>query len=255
MTRQRPSIGLPGNKPVVILCRPQIGDNAGAVARAMLNFGLTELRLVRPEFGWPNAKAVAASAGAAEVLSGVRTFDALVEALADVQHVLATTARPRELHKPILTAAAAAERAHALCLEERRVAFLFGAERTGLTNEELRLAEALVTIPTNPRFSSLNLAQAVLVLAYEHYRLRDATPLRREPPAPPPAGRAELQGLIDHLVGELDAVDYFRTADRRASLVGAIAQLLERRALTTSEVDLLRGVVKELARGGRVRRA
>lgn len=253
MTRQRPSIGLPGNKPLVILCRPQIGDNAGAVARAMLNFGLTELRLVRPEFGWPNAKAVAASAGAAEVLNNVRIFTALEEALADVQHLYATTARPRELAKPVLSAAEAAATARAQCRDGRRVAFLFGAERTGLTNDEALLAEALVTIPTNPRFSSLNLAQAVLVLAYEHYRQHDATPARREPAAPPPAGRAELQGLIDHLVGELDAVDFFRTAERRMSLVGAIAQLLERRALTTSEVDLLRGIVKELARGRRAR--
>jgi tRNA/rRNA methyltransferase len=255
MTRQRPSIGLPGNKPVVILCRPQIGDNAGAVARAMLNFGLTELRMVKPEFGWPNAKAVAASAGAAEVLNGARIYEAVEGALADIQHLFATTARPRELNKPILTPAAASERARALCADGRRVALMFGAERTGLTNDELMLAEALVTIPTNPRFSSLNLAQAVLVLAYEHYLRHDATLAVRTPQAPPPASRAELKGLIDHLVGELDAVDYFRTADRRASLTGAIAQLMERRALTTSEVDLLRGIVKDLARGRRARGA
>jgi tRNA/rRNA methyltransferase len=221
----------------------------------MLNFGLTELRMVRPEFGWPNAKAVAASAGAAEVLSGVRIFDALEGAVEDVQHLLATTARPRELNKPILTPAAAADQARALCAEGRRVALLFGAERTGLTNDELMLAEALVRIPTNARFSSLNLAQAVLVLAYEHYLRHDATPAVRVPSAPPPAGRAELQGLIDHLVGELDEVDFFRTPDRRGSLVGAIAQLLERRALTKSEVDLLRGIVKDLARGRRARNA
>jgi tRNA/rRNA methyltransferase len=251
VTRQRPSIGLPGNKPAIILCRPQIGDNAGAVARAMLNFGLTELRLVKPEFGWPNAKAVAASAGAAEVLSGVRIFPSHDEAVGEFQHLYATTARPRELQKPVLSPAEATARAHAQCLEGHRVGFLFGAERTGLTNDESLLAEALVMIPSNPRFSSLNLAQAVLVIAYEYRRQVDTPPPAREPQAHAPASRAELQGLIDHLVRELDAVDFFRTPERRMSLVPAITQLLERRALGSSEVDLLRGIVKALARGGR----
>jgi tRNA/rRNA methyltransferase len=256
VTRQRPSIGLPGNKPLVILCRPQIGDNAGAVARAMLNFGLTELRIVQPEFGWPNAKAVAAASGAAEVLNGVRIFATLTEALFDVQHLYATTARNRELNKPIVTPAHAAALARDRCAEGRRVALLFGAERTGLTNDETALAEMLVTIPTNPKFSSLNLAQAVLLLAYEHYRLHgDIPPVRQPATQAAPASKAELQGAIDHLLQELDAVDFFRTPDRRVSLSLAITQMLERRALTTSEVDLLRGIVKELARGrpGRAR--
>lgn len=256
MSRPRPSIGLPGNKPIVILCRPQIGDNAGAVARAMLNFGLTELRIVKPDFGWPNAKAVAAASGAAEVLNGVRIFDTLPEALFDVQHLFATTARNRELNKPIVTPNHAATSARELCLDGRRVAFLFGAERTGLTNEETALAEVLVTIPTNPKFSSLNIAQAVLLLAYEYYRLNSDIPPVREPSTQPvPASKAELQGVIDHLLHELDAVDFFRAPDRRVSMSLAIVQMLERRAMTTSEVDLLRGIVKELALGrpGRAR--
>jgi tRNA/rRNA methyltransferase len=254
VSRDRPSVGLPGNKPVVILCRPQIGDNAGAVARAMLNFGLTELRLVKPDFGWPNAKAVAAASGAAEVLNGVRIVPTLAEALTDIEHLYATTARQRELAKPILTPPEAAGLAVAQCREGRRVAFLFGAERTGLTTDETMLADALVTIPTNPMFTSLNIAQAVLLMAYEHYVRHDAKAPPRQMAEPKPASKAEVAGLIDHLVGELDRVDFFRKSDRRGSLVLTIAQLLERRAMTSSEVDLMRGMVKELA-GGRVRRA
>jgi tRNA/rRNA methyltransferase len=255
MSRPRPSIGLPGNKPLVILCRPQIGDNAGAVARAMLNFGLTELRIVNAEFGWPNAKAVAASAGAAEVLNNVRICTSQTDGLDGVQHVFAATARNRELTKPVMTPVAAAEQAKALCAEGRRVAFMFGAERTGLTNDEAALADALVTIPTNPRFSSLNLGQAVLLLAYEYYRLFDERAAVREVPASGgPVSKAQLQALVDHLLGELDATDYFRTADRRISLALAITQMLERRQMMTSEVDLMRGIIKDLV-GARKPRA
>jgi tRNA/rRNA methyltransferase len=254
MTRPRPSIGLAGNKPLVILCRPQIGDNAGAVARAMLNFGLTELRIVAAGFGWPNAKAVAASAGAAEVLNGVRICKDVTEALDDVQHVFATTARQRDLTKSVISPALAAEQARDLCAQGRRVAFMFGAERTGLTNDEAALADVLVTIPTNPKFSSLNLGQAVLLMAYEYYRLHNDRPeIREVPPGGGPASKAELQGLVDHWIAELDEVDYFRTPDRRISLSVAITLMLERRQLTVSEIDLMRGMVKELVRGRKER--
>jgi tRNA/rRNA methyltransferase len=241
-------------RPIVILCRPQIGENVGAAARAMLNFGLTELRLVRPDFGWPSGKAVAAASGAAEVMNGVVVAASLEAAMGDVQHMFATTARTRELRKPVLTPEAAAGEIAGLCAEGRRVALLFGPERTGLTNEEAALADALVTIPTNPRFSSLNLAQAVLVLAYECFKARERPPSIRHPlPGTRPASKAEVQGLIDHLVRELDAVDFFRTPDRRQSLVLAITQLFERRALATHEVDLLRGIVKDLVGGRKAR--
>ena len=161
--------------PVVILCRPQIGENIGATARAMANFGLVDLRLVRPDCGWPNAKAVAAASGAMGVLNDIERFDALTPAVADLHHIFATTARPRELRKDVLTAEEAAARARALIAQGRRVGFMFGAERTGLTNEELLLADAIVSIPTSPRFASLNLGQAVLVCAYEWHRSGQAT--------------------------------------------------------------------------------
>ena len=239
--------------PVVILCRPQIGENAGAAARAMLNFGLTELRLVAPEFGWPNAKAVAAASGASTVMNAVQVVRDLPAALAGIHHLYALTARRRELLKPVLAPAEAAAQAAALAGQGRRVAFLFGPERTGFTNEEAALADALVTIPINPAFSSLNLAQSVLVMAYE-WGLRRWTGEARAPPLPKPASKAEVQGLIDHLLAELDAIDFFRAADRRVSLALMIAQMLERRAMTTAEVDLMRGIIRDLAGGRRARR-
>lgn len=241
-----------GQPPVVILCRPQIGENAGAAARAMLNFGLTELRLVAPEFGWPNAKAVAAASGASEVMNNVRIVPDLPAALDDIHHLYALTARRRELIKPALEPAMAVAQALEQVERGRRVAFLFGPERTGFTNEEAALADALVTIPTDPRFSSLNLAQSVLVMAYE-WGLRRWAGEMRPPQLPQPASKAELQGLIDHLLGELDAIDFFRAADRRVSLSLMIAQMIERRAMTTAEVDLMRGIVRDLAGARRVR--
>jgi tRNA/rRNA methyltransferase len=238
--------------PVVILCRPQMGENVGTTARAMLNFGLTELRLVRPECGWPNAKAVVAASGATAVLNEVVVFADLPAALADLHHSFATTARLRELRKDILTPAAAAARARAAVEEGRRVGLLFGPERTGLTNEELLLADALISIPVNPAFASLNLAQAVLLCAYEWFKAVGES--STEPLVTgEPATKAEVQGLVDHLVRELDAVDFFRSPDRRGSLIHAVTVLLERRQLQKPEVHLLRGIIKDIAGGRRAR--
>ena len=246
--------GAAGDAPTIILCRPQIGENIGAAARAMANFGLLDLRLVRPDCGWPNAKAVVAASGAVSVLNEVRRFDELTPALADLHHIFATTARPRELRKDVLTPADAARRAGALIADGRRVGFMFGAERTGLTNEELLLADAIVSIPVDPRFTSLNLAQAVLVCAYEWHQ---SGRLERggEPSvtAADVATKAEVAGLVEHLVRELDAVDFFRSSDRRESLIHAITVLFERRSLTRPEVHLLRGIIKDIAGGRRAR--
>ena len=224
--------------PVVVLCRTQLGENIGTAARAMLNFGLTELRLVRPECGWPSAKAVAAASGAYPVLNRVRVAERLEGALEDVQHVFATTARAREMTKPVLDAAEAMAETRALIKAGRRVAILFGPERTGLANQELLLADALVSYPVNPAFASLNLAQAVLLVAYEWYKLAVTTPAtpadggssitgavpKSEPaseacdaagvPTAAPATKAEVSGLLQHLVDELDAADFFRSRDR-----------------------------------------
>ena len=239
-------------QPAIVLVRPQLGENVGTAARAMLNFGLSDLRLVRPKFGWPNAKAVAAAAGAHVVLNGMRLTGGVPEATADLHHVYATTARPRELRKPVLTARGAAAEARAAMAAGRRVGFLFGPERTGLANDELILADAIVSIPLNPAFPSLNLAQAVLLVADAWFQAGDATPPRLEPADHRrPATKGELAGLLDALVAALDAVGFFRAPDRRVSMIRQLQALFERAHLTESDVHLLRGVVKELARGGR----
>ena len=237
--------------PAVVLFAPQLGENVGQVARAMLNFGLTDLRLVRPRFGWPNAKAVAAAAGAHAVLNGMRIFPSLEEASADLHHLFATTARPREMEKPVMTAEGAAVEARRLAGGGRRVGFLFGPERSGLSNAELALADAIVTIPLNPAFSSLNLAQAVLLCAYEWFLAADRTPpVQGEVPDEPPATKAELAGFLAFLVAELDRAGFFRSPTRRRSLVRAIEVMFERRRPTRAELNLLYGIVKQLAAAG-----
>lgn len=239
--------------PAVILCRTQLGENIGATARAMLNFGLTELRLVAPQCGWPNAKAVNTASGAVEILNRVELYPDLIAATADLHHTFATTARARELGKPVRDAEQAAAEARALLTQGRKVGVVFGPERTGLTNEELLLADAIVSFPVNPAFASLNVAQAVLLFGYAWFR-QAGRPAEIPAEAETPATKAELAGLLDHLVRELDAANFFRTPQRRGSLVRAIAVMLERRGWTSSEVHLMRGIVKDLAGGRRARK-
>jgi tRNA/rRNA methyltransferase len=237
--------------PVVVLVRPQLGENVGTTARAMLNFGLTELRLVRPQCGWPNAKALQAASGATEVLNRLRLFDCVEDAASDLHRLYATTARPRDLPKPVVTPAEAAREARAALHRGEQVGFLFGPERTGLSNDELIYADAVVSIPVNPKFFSLNLAQAVLLVAYEWFASAAHVPDRREvEPAGRPATKGELDQLLEHLIVELDAVNFFRTADRRASMSRALRLIFARAELREPDVHLLRGVIKELARGG-----
>ncbi|MFZ1426383.1 MAG: TrmH family RNA methyltransferase [Geminicoccaceae bacterium] len=240
--------------PAVILCRTQMGENIGTAARAMLNFGLTELRLVAPSCGWPNAKAVVAASGAVEVLNRLVVYRDLAAATADLHHTLATTARPREMNKPVQSGEAAAANAQALIAQGRRVGIVFGPERTGLTNDELLLADTLVSFPVNPAFASLNVAQAVLLFGYGWYRL---AALETAAPTPSAAGvpatKAAVGGLVDHLVRELDAVGYFRAEERRASLIRTITVMLERRQWTESEAHLMRGIIKDLVGGRRAR--
>ncbi len=238
--------------PVVILVRPQLGENVGAAARAMLNFGLTDLRLVRPQCGWPNVKALQAASGATEVLNRLHVFDRVEDAAGDMDRLYATTARPRDLPKPVVTPAQAVREARTALQRGERVGILFGPERTGLANEDLIHADAVVSVPVNPEFFSLNLAQAVLLLAYEWFQAAAAVPKRQEKlPAGRPATKGELDQLLEHLITELDAVNFFRTADRRASMSRALKLIFARAELREPDVHLLRGVIKELARGGR----
>jgi tRNA/rRNA methyltransferase len=238
--------------PVVVLVRPQLGENVGTAARAMLNFGLKDLRLVQPQCGWPNVKAVQAASGATEVLNRLQVFDRVADAAADLHRLYATTARPRDLPKPVVSAARAAREARAALAAGERVGILFGPERTGLANDDLIYADAVVSVPVNPDFVSLNLAQAVLLLAYEWFRAGGGVSERREAaPAGAPATKGELDQLLEHLIAELDAVNFFRSADRRESMSRALRLIFARADLRAPDVHLLRGVIKELARGGR----
>jgi tRNA/rRNA methyltransferase len=240
--------------PVVILVRPQLGENVGTAARAMLNFGLLNLRLVRPQCGWPNAKALAAASGATEVLNRLQLFERVEDAAADLHRLYATTARTREIAKPVVSPRTAAQEARLAIASGERTGILFGPERTGLANDELVLADAVLSVPVNPAFFSLNLAQAVLLVAYEWFQSGDAPERRQVDPAGRPATKGELDQLLEHLIAELDATNFFRTADRRQSMARALRLIFARADLHEPDVHLLRGVIKQLARGDRRQR-
>lgn len=244
-----------GEAPVIILSRPQMAENVGTAARAMLNFGIFELRLVAPDFGWPNAKALMAASGANEVLNRMEIFPDLTAALHDIHTLYATTARGRDLVKPIMAAEEVAQAAHQAIAHGHRVGYLFGPERTGLENDEIALADAILSIPVNPYFPSLNLAQAVLISSYEWHRQRPRTAPAIVQDKTIPAAKADVRRLHEALMAELDEVDFFKTLERRRSFAITIETMLERRGFTISEVHLFRGIVKELTTARRRREA
>lgn len=238
------------NAPAIVLVEPQLGENIGAAARAMRNFGLSDLRLVAPRDGWPNPRAEPMASGATDILATARLYTDLPSAVADLNHVLATTARARELAKPTLSPRAAAQRLRGAGERNATAGILFGRERTGLDNEEMLQSEALIYIPTNPSFSSLNLAQAVLLLGYEWWLAGAADPAEDWPDElATGATHADRARLADHLVTELDAVNFFRPASKRAASVAKLRNLLFRVELSSNEVRMLRGVVHALATG------
>jgi len=234
--------------PAVILVEPQLGENIGAAARAMLNCGLGELRLVRPRDGWPSDKARAAASGADAVVDGVRLYPRTEDALADLERVYAATARRRDMIKPIMTPRAAA--AEMRCLAAgTRCGLLFGPERAGLNNDDLALADAVIEIPLNPAFASLNLAQAVLLVGYEWYLSgSDAPPVTLPAGATRPANKEELIGLFEHLERELDAGGFLYPPEKRPTMVRNIRNMLGRAGLMEQEVRTLRGIVAALVR-------
>jgi tRNA/rRNA methyltransferase len=200
--------------PVIVLVRPQLGQNIGKAARAMLNFGLTEMRLVTPRDGWPNPDAGPSASGADVVLEQAKLFATVAEAIADCRHVFASTVRRRDLVMPVLGPEQMADQIRA---SAGRSAILFGAERSGLETEEVALANAIVTVPINPEFGSLNLAQAVILLAYEWSRRAGlAQPPARELESPAP--HAEVEGLIGQLDAELEQKGYFHPPSRLAKV-------------------------------------
>lgn len=230
--------------PVIVLVRPQLGENIGKAARAMLNFGLTELRLVAPRDGWPNPSAGPAASGADVVLERATVFESTVEAVADCAHVYATTVRRRGVTKPVLTPEAAAREVRS---EAGRSAILFGAERSGLDTDDVSLARAIVTAPINPDFGSLNLAQAVILLAYEWSKgegLVQPTASEVLPPAP----QEELEGLIAHLDALLVPTGYFDPPERATATRRTLRGVLTKPGWNSLEVRTLRGVLSALGR-------
>lgn len=234
--------------PAVILVEPQMGENIGAAARAMLNCGLTDLRIVRPRDGWPSQKAASASAGADSVIDAARVYPTTADAIADLQFVLATTARRRGMVKPILTPTRAAETMRAEMAAGNGVGILFGRERSGLANHDVMRAQAIITAPLNPAYSSLNLGQSVLLVAWEWLKSGDETPAEELP-----TGKADfaLQGSVDalmnHLDDELDAAQFYRTSFQRPAMQQNLRNIFARAKITEQEVRTLRGVVARMA--------
>ncbi|HSC18545.1 MAG TPA: RNA methyltransferase [Rhizomicrobium sp.] len=236
--------------PSIILSHPQLGENIGAAARAMANFGLTDLRLVKPRHGWPDAKATAMAAGAAKVVEEARVFATLREALGDLNLIYATTARERGITKEALTPAAAAKRLRLASIRSERTAILFGNERAGLDNDEVSLCDCVITIPT-AHFASINLGQAVLLTAYEWFRAGDTTPPARleHGPVHRKPTRAELLDLFDHLERELKESGFLFPPEKRDAMARAIRATIHRARLTYQEVQTLRGMIAALAKG------
>jgi len=238
--------------PTFVLVRPQLAENVGTAARAMLNCGVTELRLVAPREDWLSEKAIAAASGAEVVLRHARCYDSTEAALADRHRVLATTARRRELIKPVLTPRHAAGVVRAAAAQGQATAVLFGPERTGLENDDVALADAIVEVPLNPVHRSLNLAQAVLLVGYEWFQAGvDQPPVELVTNGAEMADRAMLMTFFRHLESELDACGFLRNQAKRPGMVRNIRSLFERAELTQQEVRTLHGIVKELRWGRR----
>jgi len=244
--------------PVLILVRPQLADNIGMTARAMANFGLTELRLVAPRDGWPNEKARIAASGANYIVDAATAFPTLAEGLAGLSWVGATTARQRDLAKPVLTPEQAAAEMRRRIGEGQRCGILLGPERNGLETEEVAVADAAVMAPVNPNFASLNLAQAALLMAYEWMKAADTGTLGRvttyEAPlrpglrtrGSPPATREQLIGFFEQLEAALDRSGFFTAPDKRPTVVQNLRTMFVRMGATEQEIRTLRGIVKAL---------
>jgi tRNA/rRNA methyltransferase len=229
--------------PVIVLVRPQLGENIGKAARAMLNFGLTEMRLVTPRDGWPNPSAGPAASGADIVLEQAQVFASVAEAVADCPHVYATTVRKRGVTKPVVTPDEAATAIHAAT---GRTAILFGPERSGLESDDVALARTIITVPINAEFGSLNLAQAVILVAYEwSKRIALASPPETELPEPAP--HEELEGMILQLDAMLEAAHFFYPPDRTPVTKRTLRTLLTKPGWSSQEVRTMRGVLSALA--------
>lgn len=236
--------------PVIILVEPQLGENIGMVARAMANFGLSELRLVNPRDGWPSEKARAAASKADHVIDAVRVFDDLPSAIADLNFIFATTARERDGFKPVRGPVEAGRALRTRCEAGQRTGIFFGRERFGLNTDEVGLADEIVTFPVDPGFASLNIAQAVLLMSYEWMKsgFEDETRTNFRGPDMEPATKDELLGLFGHLEEALEARGYFRPPEKKAKMVDNLRSVLTRAGFAGAELRVLRGVITSLDR-------
>ncbi len=236
--------------PAVVLVDPQLGQNIGMVARAMLNCGLTDLRLVRPRDGWPSREAAAAASGADEVLDRVQLFETTADAVADLQRLYATSARPRGMVKTVVSPREAASAMAGLAAAS--VGVLFGPERSGLVNDDLALADAVIAVPLNPAFASLNLAQAVLLVGYEWFQAAHPVPESRlEVNDAALATRADLINFFERLERALDETGFLFPPEKRPGMVRNLRNLFGRIAMTEPEVNTLHGIVSALRQGKR----
>ena len=239
-----------GPAPVVVLVEPQLGENIGAAARAMANFGLSRLRLVKPRQRWPNDKARMMAAGADRILDEAVLFDDLPAALADCSFVLATTARAHDQAKRVIGAVEAAREIAPRIDAGETVAVMFGRERNGLENDEVALADRIVTLPVNPAFASLNLAQAVVIVAYEWFKLTSGEELPfAMPEKSPPAPKEQLLAFFASLERELEQVEFFRPPDKRETMQINLRNIFTRMQPTRQDIQTLHGVIMAIAEG------
>lgn len=236
--------------PCVILVEPQLADNIGSVARAMANFGLAELRLVKPKQGWPHERAVVMAAGADRVLDGAKLYDSVEAAIGDLNFVFATTARAHDQAKPVVDPGAAAALSVEKIAAGSSVGLMFGRERNGLENHEVALADQIVTLPVNPAFASLNLAQAVVIVAYEWFKCFTNTKLPFEMPHRSDAApRQQLLAFYENLEHQLEKVEFFRPPDKRDTMVINLRNIFTRLNPTKQDIQTLHGVLMAIAEG------
>ncbi|MEB2843735.1 TrmJ/YjtD family RNA methyltransferase [Rhizobiales bacterium RZME27] len=236
--------------PAIILVEPQLGENIGMVARAMANFGLAELRLVKPRDGWPSEKARSAASKADHVIDGAKVYETLEEAIVDLNFVYATTARERYGFKPVRSPVVACQTLQQKFKAGEKTGILFGRERWGLTNEEVALADEIVTFPVNPAFASLNIAQAVLLMSYEWMKcgMEDHAETLFDALDQSPSTKEQVFGMFEHLEEALDARNYFHPPAKKPRMIDNLRAVLTRRAFTSQEISVFRGVINSLDR-------
>jgi tRNA/rRNA methyltransferase len=234
--------------PAIILVEPQLGENIGMVARAMANFGLAELRLVSPRDGWPSEKARSAASKADHVIDGAIVFETLEDAIRDLNFVYATTARERYGFKPVRSPVYAASTLREKFKAGEKTGILFGRERWGLSNEEVALADEIVTFPVNPAFASLNIAQAVLLMSYDWMKsgMDDIEETRFQPIEQRPSTKGQVLGMFEQIEEALDARGYFHPPEKKTKMIDNLRAVLSRRSFSEQEVSVFRGVIKSL---------